>query len=118
MKNLMHQANIIPARHSSSENIEMEQPQHSLDEEPEKETVSLAPAQPHAEQNNEVIYGIIKTTVNNIPLTILVDSGAASSHITEKAVKDTKSPTHPRMKPLQVVDFDNVESKIINCLPF
>ena len=98
----MHQANIIPARHSSSDNIEMEQPQHSFDKEPKKETVSLAPAQPHAEQNNEVIYGIIKTTVNNIPLTILVDSGAASSHITEKAVKDTKSPTHPRKKPLQV----------------
>ena len=84
MKNLMHQANIIPARHSSSENIEMEQPQHSLDEEPEKETVSLAPAQTHAEQNNEVIYGTIKATVNNIPLTILIASGAASSHITEK----------------------------------
>ena len=91
----------------------MEQPQHSLDEEPEKETVSLAPAQPHAEQN-EVIYGIIETTLNNIPLTILVDSGAASSHITEKAVKETKSPTHPRKKPLQVMGFGNVESKIIN----
>ena len=74
----MHQADIIPARHSSSENIEMEQPQYPLDEEPEKETVLLAPAHPHAEQNNEVIYGIIKTTVNNIPLTLLVDSGAAS----------------------------------------
>ena len=91
----------------------MEQPQYSLDEEPEKETVSLAPAQSHAEQNNEVIYGIIKTTVNIFQLTILVDSGAASSHITEKAVKDTKSPTHPTKKALQVVCFGNVESKII-----
>ena len=113
MENLMHQADIIPARHSSSENIEMEQPQYPLDEEPEKETVSLAPAHPHAEQNNEVIYGIIKTTVNNIPLTLLVDSGAASSHITEKAVEETKSPTHPRKKPLQVMGFGNVESNII-----
>ena len=45
----MHQADIIPARHSSSENIEMEQPQYPLDEEPEKETVSLASA--HPQQN-------------------------------------------------------------------
>ena len=114
MENLMHQKNIIPARHSSSENMEKGQPQYSLDEEPEKEIVSLAPAQTPAEQNNEVIYGIINTTVNNIPLTILVDSGAASSHITEKAVNETKSPTHPRKKPLQVVGFGNVESKIID----
>ena len=56
MENLMYQADIIPARHSSSENIEMEQPQYPLDEKPEKETVSLAPAHPHAEQNNKVIY--------------------------------------------------------------
>ena len=66
----MHQANIILTRYSSSENIEIEQPQHLLDEEPEKETVSLAPAQPNSKQNNEVIYEIINTTVNNIPLTI------------------------------------------------
>ena len=90
MENLMHQKDIMPARHTSPENMETGQPQYSLDEEPEKETVSLAPAHPHAEQNNEVIYGIIKTTVNNNPLTLLVDSGAASSHITEKAVKKQK----------------------------
>ena len=95
----MHQADLIPARHSSSETIEMEQPQHSYN----KETVSLAPAEPHAEQNNDVIYGTIKTTVNNIPLIILVNSEATSSHITEKAVKDRRCQTHPRKKPLQVV---------------
>ena len=78
MENPMHQANIIPTRYSSSENIEMEQPQHLLDEEPEKETVSLAPTQPNSEQNNDCIYGIIKTTANNIPLTILLDSGVAA----------------------------------------
>ena len=100
MENLMHLANSIPTRHSSSGNKEMEEHQHLLHEEPEKETVALAPTQPHLEQNNEVIYGIIKTTVSNIPLTILVDSGAPSSHITEKTVKDTKRPTHPRKKPL------------------
>ena len=114
MENLMHQKDIMPAQHTSPENMETGQPQYTLDEEPEKETVSLATAQTPAEQNNEVIYGIIKTKVNNIPLTILVDSGAASSHITEKAVKETKSPTHPRKKPLQVVGFGNVESKIID----
>ena len=102
MENPMHRANIISTQYSSSENIEMKQPQHLLDEEPEKETVSLAPAQPNSEQNNEVIYEIVKTTMNNVPLTILVDSGAASSHITEKAVKDTKS------------RYGNVESEIIN----
>ena len=75
---------------------------------------ALATALSNSEQNNEVIYGIIKTTVNDIPLTILVDSGAASSHITENAVKDTKSLTHPRKKPLQVVGFGNVESEVIN----
>ena len=91
----------------------MEQPPQFLDEGPEKETVSLAPALSNSEQNNEVIYGIIKTTVNDIPLTILVDSGAASSHITEKAEKDTKSLKHPRKKPLQV-GFGNVEFEVIN----
>lgn len=114
MKTPTHQTNVISTRHSSSDNIETGQLPQLLDEEPEKETVSLAPALSNSEQNNEVIYGIFKTTVNDIPLTILVDSGAASSHITEKAVKDTKSLTHPRKKPLQVVGFGNVESEVIN----
>ena len=109
----MCQASIIPLLYFPPENIDNEQPQQLVEEELEKEIVSLAPTQPNPDHRNEVIYGIIKTTVNEVPLTILVDSGAASSHITEKAVKDTRSPTHPRKKPLQVMGFGNVESNII-----
>ena len=55
----------------------------------------------------------MKTPIHQIYI-IIVDSGAASSHITEKAVKGTKSLTHPRKKPSQVVGCGNDESKIIN----
>lgn len=58
-----------------------------------KETVSLAPTQPNLDKNDEVVNIIIKIKIYHVPLTKLVDSDAASSHKSEKDVKETKTPT-------------------------
>ena len=39
-------------------------------------------------RENEVSYALIRTKINGIPLNLMVDSGAASSHITMDAVRN------------------------------
>ena len=116
-KTLTPQTTIVltnPSVAQSSATKHDEQGATSSNQEPEIETVSLASAEQNGDAANEVIYAIIKTKVNEIPLTFLIDSGAASSHITERAVTEATIPSQPRSKPLQVIGFGNLQSELIN----
>ena len=78
------------------------------------ENISLALADsPAPIREEEAIYPLIFTSINNIPINIMVDSGSASSHVTEEIVKATSSHVQKRQIPLQVIGFGNTRSDLI-----
>ena len=63
--------------------------------------------------DDEVIYPVICTKIHGVRLNILIDSGSASSHITEKLVKAIKATPITRQNPLQIIGFGNTKSSLI-----
>ena len=64
-------------------------------------------------RKEEAIYPLIFTSVNNVPMNIMIDSGSASSHATEAIVRATASNVQQREVPLQVIGFGNTRSRLI-----
>ena len=64
-------------------------------------------------REDEVIYALISTKINGFPINIMVDSGAASSHITMDAVKTISGKIQKRRNPLQVLGFGNTKAQLI-----
>ena len=108
----MHRANLISTLYSSSENIEMHQLQHLLDEETEKETVSLASDQSNSERNNQNkpksdVQGNIKNhetesenilNITETPLTTLPEKVLDSEAVAKNATIETKPEEFPLHK--------------------
>ena len=63
--------------------------------------------------DDEVIYPVIFTKIHGVRLNILIDSGSACSHITEKLVKAIKATPVTRQNALQIIGFGNTRSSLI-----
>ena len=61
----------------------------------------------------EIVYPLIHTHVQGINLHIMVDSGAASSHILSETVDAIKGVRIKRDNPLQIIGFGNKRSNLI-----
>ena len=96
---------VIHPSEPPSEYIELEQVAVSLISDPK--------GNPNSSFKPNVIYALVKTKINQVPINIMIDTGSASSHATKSIIQQMGCTERQRRNPLQVIGFGNKKASLI-----